>query len=68
MKNGNVFDTQQTEARLIFNTQGIVRDPFDTRQTETQSTFDTQQIGGAIDIQYCLTEGKRLEDSQINTY
>ena len=34
---------------------------------ETQSTFDTQGINGdAIDTRYSLTEGKRLDDGQIN--
>ena len=53
----SIFDTQQTETRLIF----------DTQQTETRLLSDTQEINGdAINIQFCLTEGKRLDDGQIN--
>ena len=34
---------------------------------ETRSLSDTHRIiRDAIDIQYCLTEGKRLDDGQIN--
>ena len=34
---------------------------------ETRSIFDTQPtVGDTIDIQYCLTEGKRLDDGQSN--
>ena len=48
----SIFDAQQTEARLISNTQGIVGDAFDTQQKEAQSTSNTQGIGDTIDIQY----------------
>ena len=35
--------------------------------SETQSIFNTQpNVGGAIDIQYCLTEDECLDDGQIN--
>ena len=49
---------KELEVQLIFDTQGI--------KMETLSLFDTQRTGDAIDIQYCLTEGKRLDDGQIN--
>ena len=36
---------------------------------EMQSTSDTQLTAGdAIDIQYCLTEGKHLDNGRINLY
>ena len=34
--------------------------------SETRSLSDTEGIGDTIGIQYCLTEGKHLDDGQIN--
>ena len=67
---GGAINTQQAEAPTIFDTQQMeARSIFDTQQTEAQSIFDTQRsVGDAINIQYCLTEGKHLEDGNINSY
>ena len=61
----------------MINIQQIVEDAIDIlwrrdwypilNKLETGSIFDTQGINGeAIDIQYCLTEGKQPDDGQIN--